>query len=99
MIDLRLTFTDQEISEYFERAGYATGTGTMGKWRSVSHGEDRWVEFDALVVYMPDGSYVDAREFFQGFVNWQLKNILLADHTSVDKYVEFISRPCLKKLI
>lgn len=98
MIDLRLTFTDQEISEYLEQSGYSTGTKTLGKWRRVSHGEDRWVEYDTLVVYMPDGSCVDAREFIQGFVLWQLRNIILNDKTSVDKYVETITNPCLKKI-
>ncbi len=98
MIDLRLTFTDQEISQYFERAGYATGTGTMGKWRSVSHGEDRWVEFDALVVYMPDGTCVEARGFLHEIILWKLRGMILTDHAAVDQYVESNSNLCLKKI-
>jgi len=98
MIDLRLTFTDQEITEYFERSGYATGTRTMGRWRSVSHGDDKWVEYDTLVVYMPDGSCVEAREFLRDLILWKFRGMILTDHAAVDQYVESNSNPCLKKI-
>lgn len=98
MINFILTFSDSEIKDYFEHSGYRTGTKTLGKWLPVSHGENRWFEYDALVIYMPDGTYVDAREFLQGFASWQFKNKILNDHTSVKKYVENITNPCLRKI-
>lgn len=88
MINLRLTFTEQEIKEYFEQSGYSTGTKTLGEWRRVSHGEDRWVEYDTLVVYLPNGSCMDVRELLQGLISWQFKKMILNNHASVEQYVK-----------
>lgn len=93
MIEVRLTFTDQEIARFFEDCGYSTGTVALGRWRRVSHGEDRWVEYDALVVYMPDGSHIEAREFLQRVVSWRFKTMILTDNTTVDQYIETNTNP------
>ncbi len=93
MIEVRLTFTDQEVAQYFEQCGYRTGVITLGRWRRVSHGEDRWVEYDALVVFMPDGSHIEAREFLQKVASWRFKTMILTDHTAVDQYIETNTNP------
>lgn len=78
MIDLRQMFSDEEVIEFFNKNGINTGYRKSGYWRKTTHGDDKWIEYDDLVVIIDDNQQLNARKVFEEYASSRMKELIVS---------------------
>ena len=88
MLVLKVTYTPDEVAEFFRSNGFTVEDREFGYWDKHYHNKCEWVTVHEPAVVLPDGKYVKAKKLFEKVTEWRIKRMIAPTNLETQRSIE-----------